>query len=271
MFTALNTIPSLTGKSREIRVLFADTANESLAQGRSESEAIFKALNIVKLKEQQSIKKFIPQVVPAHLAAILKVRSAANLAQEAQEQVEKEKATLSNQEQSNDVVGAVFDSQGRLVLKLKDGKTITSNVAPVTSVEHNVVVVSGDGTSTNPIGTNTDTAIITTSEILSAGDWVNVWDSAGAKVRKASASAQGKEAHGFVLSSFGVGVSATVYFEGSNTAVTGQTAGVVFLSVVDGLGTTTAPAAIGNVVQRIGFAVSTTSVNFDSQQPITLT
>lgn len=145
MFTALNTIPSLAGKSREIRVLFADTANEALVQGRSESEAIFKALNVVKLKEQQSIKKFVPQSVPAHLAAILNVRSVSNLAQEAQQQLEKEKATLSSQQPSNDVVGAVFDSKGRLVLKLKDGKTITSNVAPITAVEHNVIVVGSQG------------------------------------------------------------------------------------------------------------------------------
>lgn len=149
MFTALNTIPSLAGKSREIRVLFADTANEALTQGRSESEAIFKALNIVKLKEQQSIKKFVPQSVPAHLAAILNVRSASNLAQEALQAAEIKKATIDSQQPSNDVVAAEFDSKGRLILKLKDGKTITSNVAPITSVETNVVVVgSSDSTAT---------------------------------------------------------------------------------------------------------------------------
>ena len=92
MFTAIETIPSMKGKTRDLRVLFADTVNEALTQGRSESEAIFKALNVVKLKEQQSIKKFTPQAVPAHLSAILNVRSASNLAQEAQEQLEKEKA-----------------------------------------------------------------------------------------------------------------------------------------------------------------------------------
>lgn len=148
-YTALSTHPTLQGKSREIRLLFADTANEALAQGRSESEAIFKALNIVKLKEQQSIKKFVPQSVPAHLAAILNVRSASNLAQEALQAAEIEKATLSSQQPSNEVVDAKFDPQGRLILKLKDGKTITSNVAPITAVETNVVVVgSSDSTTT---------------------------------------------------------------------------------------------------------------------------
>ena len=34
-FTALETIPSLQGKSREIRLLFAETANTALAKGRT--------------------------------------------------------------------------------------------------------------------------------------------------------------------------------------------------------------------------------------------
>ena len=121
-----------------------------------------------------------------------------------------------------------------------------------------------------PVGIAADVAILTTTEALTAGDWVNVWNSTGAKVRKADATVAGKEAHGFVLASFGSATSATVYFEGSNTAVTGQTPGVVFLSPTAGTGTTTAPSASGNVVQRIGFATSATNVNFQSQAPITL-
>jgi hypothetical protein len=121
-----------------------------------------------------------------------------------------------------------------------------------------------------PVGVAADTAIITTSEALAAGDWVNIWDSTGTKVRKADATTQGKEAMAFVLAAVGSGAAATVYFEGSNSAVTGQTAGVVFLSTTAGQGTTTAPSASGNVVQRIGFATSATNVNFQSQTPITL-
>ena len=121
-----------------------------------------------------------------------------------------------------------------------------------------------------PVGVGADTATITTSEALAAGDWVNVWNSSGAKVRKADATVAGKEAHGFVLSAAGSGAAATVYFEGTNTAVTGQTPGVVFLSATAGTGTSTAPSGSGNVVQRVGFATSATSVNFQSGQPLTL-
>jgi len=121
-----------------------------------------------------------------------------------------------------------------------------------------------------PVGIGADTATITTSEALSAGDFVNVWNSTGAKVRKADATVSGKEAHGFVLSAYGSSASATVYFEGTNTGVTGQTPGPVFLSTTAGTATSTAPSGSGNVVQRIGFAVSATAINFQSQPPIVL-
>jgi hypothetical protein len=121
-----------------------------------------------------------------------------------------------------------------------------------------------------PTGIGADTSVITTSEILAAGDFVNLFDSAGAKVRKADATVAGKHAMGFVLAAFGAAVPATVYFEGSNTAVTGQTPGDVFLGTTAGLATAAAPSAAGNVVQRIGFATSATSVNFQSQPPVVL-
>ena len=66
------------------------------------------------------------------------------------------------------------------------------------------------------------------------------------------------------------GANGTVYFEGTNTGVSGQTPGPVFLSTTAGGATAAAPSAAGNVVQRIGFAVSATSINFQSQTPVTL-
>jgi hypothetical protein len=122
-----------------------------------------------------------------------------------------------------------------------------------------------------PVGIGADTKNITTSEALAAGDFVNVWNSTGAKARKADASTAGKEAHGFVLAAASSGASATVYFEGANTQVTGMTPGPVFLSATTpGAATSTAPSGTGQVVQRIGFAVGTTEVNFQSQPPVVL-
>lgn len=122
-----------------------------------------------------------------------------------------------------------------------------------------------------PVGIGADTATITASENLAAGDWVNVWDSAGSfRVRKADATTAGKEAHGFVLSAVTSGNPATVYFEGTNTQVTGQTPGNVFLQTTAGAGGSTVPGASGNVVQQIGVAVSATAVNFERGTPVVL-
>ncbi len=126
-------------------------------------------------------------------------------------------------------------------------------------------------TSVMPVGIGADTATIQASENLAAGDYVNIWSSSGSfRVRKADATSSGKEAHGFVLSAVTSGNNATVYFEGSNTGVTGMTPGVIFLHTTAGAGTSTAPSGTGNVVQRIGFATSATVVNFQSQNPIVL-
>lgn len=121
-----------------------------------------------------------------------------------------------------------------------------------------------------PVGIGADTAVIEASEALAAGDFVNVWNDSGAKVRKADATTAGKEAHGFVLAAVSSAANATVYFEGTNTQVTGMTPGNVFLATTAGLATSTAPSASGNVVQRLGFAVSATEINFEAQQPIVL-
>ena len=136
-----------------------------------------------------------------------------------------------------------------------------------------VVKLDGTGKIDNtmmPTGIGADTALIQASENLAAGDWVNIYDSSGARVRKADASAAGKEAHGFVLAAVTSGNNATVYFEGTNTQVSGQTPGVVYLSTTPGLGATAAPTGAGNVVQRLGFATGATTVNFQSQVPIVL-
>ena len=121
-----------------------------------------------------------------------------------------------------------------------------------------------------PVGIGTDTKTIAASESLAAGDWVNVWNSTGAKVRKADATTAGKEAHGFVLAAVSSGANALVYFEGTNTQVSGQTPGPVYLQTTAGTGGATIPSASGNVVQNLGVALSATEVNFERGTPVVL-
>jgi len=121
-----------------------------------------------------------------------------------------------------------------------------------------------------PVGVGADVATIAAGENLAAGDFVNVYNDSGAKARKADATTSGKEAHGFVLAAVTSGNNATVYFEGTNTGVTGLTPGVVFLATTAGVATGTAPSSSGNVVQRLGVAVSATAVNFEPHPPVVL-
>ena len=147
--------------------------------------------------------------------------------------------------------------------------------ATVTSAAGKIVKLDGAGrldATVMPVGIGADTASITASEALAAGDLINIWNNAGtANVRKADASTAGKEAHGFVLSAVSASAAATVYFEGTNTQCTGLTPGPQFLSgATAGKTVATAPTGAGKVVQRCGFAISATALNFDQGDPIVL-
>lgn len=123
-----------------------------------------------------------------------------------------------------------------------------------------------------PTGIGADTATVTASEALAAGNLVNVYNNAGtANVRKADGTTSGKEAHGFVLAAVSSSASATVYFEGTNNQVTGLTPGPQFLSgTTAGLCSATAATGTGKTSQVVGFATSATSMNFQYALPITL-
>lgn len=154
--------------------------------------------------------------------------------------------------------------------------TLTEVEAKVTSAgagdAGKIVALDGAGRIDNsvlPVGVGRDTQQLTAGEGLSAGNYVNI-NPTGFTVRRADATTAGKHAHGFVLDTVLSGVTVTVYFEGTNTAVTGQTAGDVFLSTTPGIGAATPPSGSGNIVQRIGVATSATTVNFEARQQIVL-
>jgi len=114
-----------------------------------------------------------------------------------------------------------------------------------------------------PVGVGPDVKIHPSSESLVAGNWVNIWNDTGTlKVRKADATAAGKEADGFVLANVTSPADATVFFGGINTALSGLTlGGHYWLSTTPGVGVvTTPPASTGNVVQYLGKAISVTEI-----------
>jgi hypothetical protein len=123
-----------------------------------------------------------------------------------------------------------------------------------------------------PSGVAPENRTMTTSEALSAGDLVNIHNSSGPKVRKADATAPGKEAHGFVLASASSGGTVTVYPEENVlSGLTGLTPGLPqFLSATAGARTETAPSTSGQVAQYVGFAISTTEMLFRPRHAYTL-
>ncbi len=130
-------------------------------------------------------------------------------------------------------------------------------------------------TSVLPVGVGPDVKVLASFENLTAGDFVNIFDDSGTvKVRKADASSNAKEAHGFVLANVTAPANATVYLEGTNTALSSLTKGVkYYLShstpggvVVAGSLTTTA----GHIVQELGVSMSATEIAFEAGETVEL-
>lgn len=137
----------------------------------------------------------------------------------------------------------------------------------VTSVNgmHGDVVVSGGGGSSA-------TRNIVTYEALSAGDLVNVFNDGGIlKVRKSNGLNTNQESHGFVLANYPVGTEAVVNFGGLNTAASGLTIGVQYLSYTNPGKTTNIPPTISNkIFQPVGIAVASNVLVYQFSTPIYL-
>ena len=138
-----------------------------------------------------------------------------------------------------------------------------------------IVALDGSGkldVSTLPTGIGATTKVAATTENLSAGNLVNLFNDGGTiKARKADAS-NGRRAHGFVLTGVTSPNNATVYLDGTITGLTGLTPGAAYYlsGSTAGAATATAPTTASYISQEIGIALSATEINFEEQQPITL-
>ncbi len=141
--------------------------------------------------------------------------------------------------------------------ELNEATTVSTGVAEA----GDIIALGPDGKidpSLLPTGVGDDVKAIEAGEAIDAGDFVNIYDDGGTtKIRKADNS-NGREADGFVLTAATLGSTATVYFEGGNTALTGLTAGTRYY--LDTAGNVTATpvdpdtAAAGTIHQYLGKA-----------------
>lgn len=163
-------------------------------------------------------------------------------------------------------------------LALVSGK-IKEVFASATSTADAIIAADSSGkidVSFLPTGVGAEVVIAPASENLVAGNFVNLYDNGGAiNVRKADATTNAKQAHGFVLSNVTSPANATVFFESNtNTAVSGLTVGADYVlskTTPGGLteiGTFSAAQAAGNIVQFIGRAQTATAINFINGDPV---
>lgn len=120
-----------------------------------------------------------------------------------------------------------------------------------------------------PAGVGADTVTIQASETIAAGDFVNVHNSGGARVRKADAS-NGRKADGFALSGITSGASGVIHFDASNTGLSGMTIGARQYLGTAGARTETPASTTGHIHQFLGVAYSATALSFEGDDPITL-
>jgi hypothetical protein len=138
-----------------------------------------------------------------------------------------------------------------------------------------IIALDGSGKLDNsvlPTGIGATVKVAATTENLSAGNLVNLFNDGGTiKARKADAS-NGRRAHGFVLTGVTSPNNATVYLDGTITGLTGLTPGAPYYlsGATAGAATATAPTTATYISQEIGIALSATEINFEEQQPITL-
>lgn len=140
-WSADDTIPSMKKKSKELRALFARVANQALAKGQSEEEAVFAGIAAVKNAEKKTeTKKAVKPELPSHVKAILDSRKK-------QEEVEIEKKESQNQYAiAKKIVSVDFDRDGFLELVYDDGTRIKSRSKAVSEQIEQHVSITGGGT-----------------------------------------------------------------------------------------------------------------------------
>ena len=154
-------------------------------------------------------------------------------------------------------------------LNLENGKKkLDSAIATSAGAGDASKVLMTDGTgridsSFLPVGIGADTQEVVSFENLVAGDFVNIFDDGGTpSVRKADAS-NGRDANGFVLSAVTAPALATVYFEGTNTQLSGMTPGTrQYLDTAGGV-TETPNTTSGELHQYLGKSSSATELNVE--------
>ncbi len=121
-----------------------------------------------------------------------------------------------------------------------------------------------------PAGIGEDAIEIATFEDVSAGDFVNIFDNGGnVAVRKADKS-NGRDANGFVLESAVAPVPVKVFFEGTNSQLSGLSIGERYYLDTAGAVTNVPTTTTGELHQYLGKAFSATELTTEKDDCIVI-
>jgi hypothetical protein len=121
-----------------------------------------------------------------------------------------------------------------------------------------------------PSGIGDDAVEIITFEDVAAGDFVNIFDDGGvAKIRKADAT-NGRDANGFVLESAVAPVPVKVFFEGTNSQLSGLTIGARYYLDAAGAVTNVPKTGSGELHQYLGKAFSATEITTEKDDCVVI-
>jgi hypothetical protein len=134
-----------------------------------------------------------------------------------------------------------------------------------------IVALDGSGRldpSVMPVGIGADVKVLATSENLAAGDYVNIYDDSGTPKARLADQSNGRPAHGFTKAATTSPANATIYFEGSNSDLSGLTPGArQYLGTV---GSPTETPQTTGLHQFLGIAISATEINTDIDDHVVL-
>lgn len=135
-----------------------------------------------------------------------------------------------------------------------------------------IVALDGAGrldASVLPSGVGVDQKSYPFTETATQGQLLNIFDDGGTpSVRLADAS-NGRQAHCFAVNAVTAPASGNVQFEGEIEGLTGLTTGAVYYLSTAGNIATTEITTAGQILQRVGIARDTTTLDFEAEQPVT--
>lgn len=118
-----------------------------------------------------------------------------------------------------------------------------------------------------PSSVGTPTEVTPATEALGAGDFVEIYSASGTRSCRRADASLGRKAHGYVTTAVTSGQNATVFKDGTNTALTGVALGTDYYlsNSVPGGFSATPPAFTntGHIIQHLGFGVSTTGIEYE--------